>query len=143
MGSDWSKALVILHEADNRTQTKPNSLQVGSKPEHMSVNICLYLSDEHSLEFQDTGPPLSCCGSQTFRLALLLQNLLQRPQGNSTEGSHFQRALVLKGYYKDKNSGGILWPISDRCRSNFHSSWPLVFKADSHFLELLKLLPET
>lgn len=108
-----------------------------------SQNICLYLSDEHSLKFQDTGPPLSCCGSQTFRLALLLQNLLQRPQGNSTEGSHFQRALVLKGYYKDKNSGGILWPISDRCRSNFHSSWPLVFKADSHFLELLKLLPKT
>lgn len=133
MGSDWSKAVVLLHEAYNGKQTKPNSLQVGSKPEHMPVPL-----DEHSLEFQDTGPRLSCCGSQTFRLALLLQNLLQRPQGSFTKGSHVQWV-----YYKDKNSGGILWPVSDRCRSNFHSSWPLVFKAESHFLELLKLLPES
>lgn len=52
MGSDWSKAVVLLHEAYNGKQTKPNSLQVGSKPEHMPVPL-----DEHSLEFQDTGPP--------------------------------------------------------------------------------------
>lgn len=79
------------------------SLQVSSKPEHISAlpGAPRHCPPPPVVVSRPSESPCSCRTSY-------------RPQGSFLKGSCFQWVLVLKGCYEDKNSGGILWPDSDR-----------------------------